>query len=71
MEEGRLFLFKNLLYNIKVCVFHVGKGAGPLSARKWEREFFSRVKFTLPAGWGIFLQNLEMGGKKNGRKRQL
>lgn len=32
---------------------------------------FSRVKFTLPAGWGIFLQNLEMGGKKNGRKRQL
>lgn len=40
MEEGRLFLSKNLLYNIKVCVFHAGKGAGPLSARKWEREFF-------------------------------
>lgn len=68
MEEGRLFLFKNLLYNKKVCMFYAGEGAGTLSARKWGREFFYGSSI-FPAGCS--LEFMEMGGKKNGRKRQL
>lgn len=52
MKEGRLFLFKNLLYNKKVCIFYAGEGAGTLSARKWGREFFYGSSI-FPAGRGV------------------